>query len=305
MVFKNLLLEKKDFVAKITINRPEARNAINTETARELNAAFQDVELDDSVGVVVLTGAGDQAFCAGVDVKMVRDLLNNPRLMWKNSGEFMRVVYNIKNTGKPVIARVNGYAIGGGVEYILACDLVVAAENAKLLPGEAMVGATPAGGSTQLLPLVVGLTRAKWSLFTSEWIDAKTACEWGLVNKVVPPEKLDEEVNNLCKRILNNAPFALTTTKTQTNFWFDLAWPTFTNARDLSTFQMTTTEMLEGSSAFKEKRSPQWMRMREQIAAGKVVSYSWGPPVKNCKNCGAGNLPEYHEYCGKCGAKLK
>lgn len=304
--FKNIIYDKKkDHVAEITINRPEQRNALNLETMRELTEAFQNAESDNSIGVVVLTGSGDKVFVAGADIKMFGEIAKNPHESWKLIGQFLRVVYNMKTIGKPVIGKINGSAIGAGVELILACDLLIAAEHAIFIGGEAGVGLVPVGGTTQLLTPTIGDKRARWLLFTDDSIDAKTALEWGLVNKVVPKDKLDEEVDKLCKTILNKSMWALRFAKSQANIWSDLASNSFSQGRDFWTLEATMLpDLLEAASSFLEKKPMDWMRYRELMATGKAAEYLWGPPTKVCTKCDTKNLPENLKYCGNCGAKL-
>ena len=157
LVFDDITYTKKDFVATVTIQRPHAYNSYTTKTLRELGEAFTDASRDDGVGVVVLTGAGEEAFCTGGDVKeYARDYTARPRDYWKYMGYFAGVVDAIKNLGKPAIARINGMAVGGGNELNLACDLAVAADHARFKQVGVQVGSVAAGGATQGLPIVIG-----------------------------------------------------------------------------------------------------------------------------------------------------
>lgn len=301
--FETILYEKKDLVARITINRPEARNALTLQLMIDISQALQDAERDSAVGVVVITGGGEKFFCPGLDLTWAKNLFNRTQEVWSMVNQYTRMVFEVRNVGKPVVARVNGLAAGGGCELVIACDLAIAAEHARFMQGEGGVGAV-ATYATQSLPLIMGDKKARWFLFTDDVIDAKTAVEWGLINKAVPYEKLDEEVDNLCQNLLDKFPWSLRFTKTQTNFWFDLAAHTFHEGRDFWSLQSATPEPLEGISAFLEKRSPDHLKMRREAAAGKTVEYLWGPPTKACPSCNTRNLPADFEYCGKCGAKL-
>jgi len=305
MAFKHITLEKKDYIGRITINRPEARNSLSVEGFGELAEAFHDVTYDNSVGVVVLTGAGDKAFTAGADVKGFKDkITRNPVEGLRFTSEFVRMGAEMRRCGKPIIARVFGDVVGGGVELMMYCDLVVAAENTRLLGGEAFVGAIPIV-TTQMAPIVMGEKRAKWFLLTGDRIDARTAYEWGLVNKVVPFDKLDEEVDKLCQTLLHKFPWALGIAKTQLNFWQDLSSTVaLQGCESWALHAGTVPELLEGASAFMDKRPTEWMKFRERAAEGRPAEYLWGAPVKNCPKCGAENLPESFEFCGRCGAAL-
>ncbi|PIU54815.1 MAG: hypothetical protein COS88_06415 [Chloroflexi bacterium CG07_land_8_20_14_0_80_51_10] len=305
MEFKYITLEKKDYIARVTLNRPEARNALSVEVFTELTEAFHDIAYDPSVGVVVLTGAGDKAFAAGADIKSVKEnACTNTLGGLYLCGEFARMGQEMRTCGKPIIARVFGDVIGGGVELMMDCDLVIAADNTRLMGGEAFIGAVPVG-ATQLSTIVMGDKRARWFLMTDDRIDAQTAYEWGLVNKVVPFDKLDGEVDKLCQTLLHKFPWALRFTKTQLNFWADLSSAVLFQGRDFWGMHVgTTPEMMEGISAFLEKRPTGVMDMRAKAASGKPAEYHWGAPLKDCPKCGAKNLPDDFEFCGKCGTKL-
>lgn len=303
MQFNTILYEKKDLIARITINRPEARNALTRELMVEICRALQDAERDSAVGVVVITGSGDKIFCPGLDLNWAKDNFSKPQEFWSAMNQFSRMAFEVRNVGKPVIARVNGAATAGGCGLVIACDLAIAAEHARFMQGGGGVGAV-AIHATQSLPLLMGDKRARWFLFTDELIDARKAVELGLINKAVPYEKLDEEVNKLCHTLLDKFPWSLRFTKTQINFWFDLAVPTFHGGRDFWGIDSTMPELLEGISAFLEKRTPERFKMRKGAAAGKTVEYLWGPPTKFCLSCNTRNLPADFVFCGKCGAKL-
>ncbi len=301
--FETIIYEKKDLVARITINRPQQRNSLNMQLIEELCAALEDAERDSGVGVVVLTGAGDKQFCPGLDLPWAKELFNKTSDVWNMVGRYSRIIYNIRYIGKPVIARINGLTAGGGCEILIHCDLAIAAEHARFMQGEGGVGAI-ATYATQSLAPIIGDKRARWFLFTDEVIDAKTALEWGLINKVVPYEKLDEEVDKLCQNLLDKFPWSLRFTKTQANVWFDLVCHTFHEGRDFWSLQSAMPEPLEGISAFIEKRPAEHLKMRREAAEGKPVEYLWGPPTKVCPKCSTKRLPSDFDFCGKCGAKL-
>ena len=304
--FKYLLYTKSESVARITINRPEVYNAYNTPALIELREAFRDATFDDKVGVIVLTGAGEKAFCTGGDVKEYADVYTRtPRDYWKYMTCFQEALDAIRNTGKPVIARINGIVAGGGNEFNLACDLAIAAEHATFRQVGTRVGSVAAGGATQWLPITIGDRRSREMLFLCEAIPAKTALDWGLINQVVPAAELDSAVNAMVQKLLDKFPECLRYTKQQVNFWKDLAWhSTVGHARDWLTLHFTDVEPYEGMTSFVEKRPPDYRGLRRRAAEGGSSEYLFGPPMKRCAKCGAKGMPEQFTFCGSCGAKL-
>lgn len=301
--FEAIIYEKRDFIARLTLNRPQSRNSLNMQLMREMCEALEDAEQDRGIGVIVITGSGDKIFCPGLDLPWAQELFNDPHQTRMMVGQYGRMIADIRSTGKPVIARVNGLTAGGGCELVIHSDLAIAAEHARFQQGEGGVGAI-ATYATQSLTPVMGEKKAKWFLFTDELIDARTALNWGLVNKVVPYEQLDAEIDKLCKNLLNKGPRSLRFTKAQTNIWFDLVAHTIREGDEFWTLQSTTSEPLEGIAAFLEKREPQHLKMRGETAKGKATGYLWGPPTRTCPKCNTRNLPADFDFCGKCGAKL-
>jgi len=303
--FKEIIYEKKDWVARITLNRPEVYNAYSLNELGEICEALHDVIWDGSIAVVVITGAGDKAFCTGGDAnEYATQYPKKPHGFYQWWEFYDRMLYLIRNCGKPVIARINGVVAGGGNEINLACDLSIAAEHARFIQPGTRVGSVSAGGATQWLPLTIGEKRARWLVMVGDEIDAHTAKEWGLVNEVVPYAQLDEAVDELCEKLIHKMPDCLRYTKAQCNFWGDLAWTTLAHARDWLTIHYATAEPLEGFRAFLEKRQADFMKLRGLAAEGKAYEYHWGAPVKSCPSCGTNYLPEEFEFCGKCGARL-
>jgi enoyl-CoA hydratase/carnithine racemase len=334
--FHDVRYAKADRVARITINRPQAYNAYSTAALEELATAFRDAAFDDAVGVIVFTGAGDRAFCTGGDVKEYADAyVGTPRDYWKYMALFRAYIESILNTGKPVIARINGMAVGGGNESQLACDLSVIAQHAYLKQVGTHVGSVACGGATQWLPISVGDRRAREMLFLNEPVRAEQALAWGLVNRVVPsvrkgdtwietatPEqianaqkgrdgyridlsRLDAEVDDLARRLLESFPECARYTKQQTNFWKDLAWhQTVPHAQDWLSLHYTCWEPVEGMRAFTEKRPARYAMLRDRAARGESSESPWGAAVRDCQACGATNLPAAHTHCGLCGAPL-
>jgi enoyl-CoA hydratase/carnithine racemase len=334
--FRDILYAKSDGIARITINRPQAYNAYSTAALEELATAFRDASFDDAVGVVVLTGAGDRAFCTGGDVKEYADAyVGTPRDYWKYMALFRAYIESILNTGKPVIARINGMAVGGGNESQLACDLSVIAQHASLKQVGTHVGSVACGGATQWLPITIGDRRAREMLFLNEPVPAAQALDWGLVNRVAPsvrkddswvesatPEqialaqkgregyridlaRLDATVDDLAHRLLASFPECARYTKQQTNFWKDLAWhQTVRHAQDWLSLHYACWEPVEGMRAFTEKRPARYALLRERAAQGGSSEAPWGAPVRDCRSCGAANLPAAHTHCGLCGTPL-
>jgi len=304
--FKDILYEKKDWVARVTINRPKVYNSYSTETLLEMGEAFQDAAWDDGVAVLVLTGAGDKAFCTGGDVREYAEIYTRtPRDYWKYMGIFSQAHDRLRNIGKPTIARLNGMVVGGGNEFNMACDLAIAADHVMIRQVGTRVGSVAAGGATQWLPLMVGDRRARQILWLCEEIDAQTCLQWGLVNEVVPAAELDGAVDAMCRKLVEKFPECLRYTKQQTNFWKDLAWHnTIGHAREWLTLHFASLEPYEGMTAFVEKRQPDYLGLRRRAAEGGSSEFVWGPYTQRCPACGAKGIPEAFTFCGKCGAKL-
>jgi enoyl-CoA hydratase/carnithine racemase len=304
--FTDILYEKRDAVARITINRPAAYNAYRTGTLAELIAAFTDASEDDAVGVIVFTGAGDKAFCTGGDVKEYAELYTRrPRDYWKYMGLFSRYIESILRSGKVVIARINGAAVGGGNESQLACDLAVMADDTYLGQVGTGVGSVAAGGATQWLSVHVGDRRAREMLFLNPRIPAAQALEWGLVNRVVPRDRLDAEVDALVAQLLDKFPECTRYTKQQVNALKDFVWySTVRHAQDWLSLHYACWEPHEGMQAFVEKRPARYSLLRQRAAEGGSSEFQWGPPTLSCQACGATGLPTGHRFCGACGGPL-
>ncbi len=304
--FQDILYEKKDLVATITINRPEAYNAYTTSTLKELIAAFTDAANDDQVGVIVYTGSGEKAFCTGGDVKeYAGEYTQRPRDYWKYMGLFSGYIEAVVKTGKLTIARLNGMAVGGGNESQLACDLAVMADDTFISQVGTSVGSVACGGATQWLPLLVGDRRAREILFLNQRIDPQKALDWGLVNRVVPRDELDAGVDELVQIGLDKFPECTRYTKAQLNYWKDLSWyGTVGHARDWLSTHFTSLEPYEGMTAFVEKRPARYRELREMAGRDESVEFLWGPYLHTCAECGAKGIPANFSHCGACGAKL-
>jgi len=331
--FQDILYEKHEGVARITLNRPQVYNAYATGTLAELTRAVGDAALDDAVGVIVLTGAGSSAFCTGGDVREYAErYTQRPRDYWKYMGLFEGAVESLLRCGKPTIARLNGITVGGGNELHLACDLSVAASHVYLGQVGVGVGSVACGGATQWLPLAVGDRRARAMLMLNERVPAQRALEWGLVNEVAPSVRkgkefveaptaeevalahkgsqgyridltaLDAAVGRLSTRLLGMFPECLRYTKQQVNFWKELSWhSTVGHGREWLSLHFSNREPHEGMSAFVEKRAPDVAGLRRRLTEGKGGEYLYGRPSRNCPKCGAHGLPDEFEFCGRCG----
>jgi enoyl-CoA hydratase len=257
MELKNVVVEKENNIAVLSINRPKALNALNYDTLTDIKTAVKALSKDDEVGIVIITGSGEKAFVAGADIKEMKDMtpLEARRFML-----YGQSVFNIiGNLPKPTIAAVNGFALGGGTELALSCDMIIASEKAKFGLPEVTLGIHPGFGGTQRLPRLIGSAKAKELIFTGKMIDASEAQTIGLVNKVVPPEKLQEEAKTLAAEILKNGQVAIRLVKSAINAGLDttlekgLAYEAETQGLAFS-----TEDKNEGLTAFLEKRKPKF-----------------------------------------------
>ncbi|MBX3049268.1 MAG: enoyl-CoA hydratase/isomerase family protein [Anaerolineales bacterium] len=265
--FKAIVYTKKDGRATVTFNRPQVLNAVNHQVLTELNIALKDASWDDSVAVLVLTGAGERAFCTGADLDEQKQFLQRPRDYWKWMGDFIEAHERLRNLGKPAIARLNGIVVGGGNEFNMSCDLAVAADEIYIRHVGTSHGSVPLAGATQFLPIIVGERRAREILFLNEEIPAAKAAEWGLVNWVVPRAELDAKVDEIVDKLKAKFPEKTRYTKQQLNFWRDLSWhSTIGHGRDWLAVHNTSPETWEGVRAFDEKRKPDYEGIRRRWA---------------------------------------
>lgn len=264
--FSHILYEKNEYVATLTINRPEVLNCMNLTTLREMLVAIEDAGWDDDIAVLVITGAGDRAFSTGADlVEQEEFFLNNPNDYYKWMRVFIEMHERLRNIGKPTVARLNGMVVGGGNEVNISCDLAIAADHIIIKQVGAARGSVAAAGATQWLPMMVGERRAREILFLCEEIPAEKALEWGLVNEVVPKEDLDRAVARLCEKLYNKLPECLRYTKQNLNFWKDFSWHmTIGHARDWLSIHNMSPEVSEGISAFNEKRPVNYKKIRKR-----------------------------------------
>ena len=251
-MYKTLMYEKKENIGLLTINRPEKMNAISQELTAELSLLLDDIENDDELRVIVITGAGDKAFVAGADINELVD--RDARLGRRVSRERQEIFSRIENLHVPVIAAVNGYALGGGLELALACSIRICSEKAQFGAPEVKLGIIPGDGGTQRLPRLVGQGRAMEMIITGDFIDAQEAYRIGLVNKVFPPEKLKEEAMELAKKIASRPPLAVRYAKEAVNRSQEDSASGFALESYLHALSCTTEDKKEGVSAFLEKR---------------------------------------------------
>ncbi len=257
MEFININVDK--YIATITINRPEVLNAMNKAVVAELEEAMEECIQNDDVGVIVITGAGEKSFVAGADIKSMQKMSSREALEFSREGQEMTMV--IENSPKPVIAAINGFALGGGCEIALACDMRIASENAKFSQPEVALGIIPGWGGTQRLPRLIGKGRAIEMIASGEMMDANEALRIGLINHVVPQLELMEKVQSLVKAILRNGPAAVGAALKCIHKGFD---EPLENGLDieLNAFSelFETDEQREGTTAFVEKREPNFRK---------------------------------------------
>ncbi len=253
--FDEILYEKSEGIAKITINRPHVRNAFTPKTVDEMIEAFQDARHDLSIGVIILTGAGDQAFCSGGDQRVrktsgYQDETGSDRL---NVLDLQRL---IRSLPKPVIAMVKGYAIGGGHVLHVVCDLTIAADNAVFGQTGPKVGSFDGGFGASYLAEVVGAKKAKEIWFLCKQYSAQEALEMGLVNRVVPLDELEAETLAICEKILEHSPLALRCLKSGFNAALDGQAGIQELAGNTTLLYYMSQEAQEGHQAYLEKRKP-------------------------------------------------
>ncbi len=257
MAYENILYEKRDGVAFITINRPKVLNALNRRTLEELDDCIRDFHTDDSLRAAVLTGAGETSFVAGADINELAVL--SP-VNGRDYGLFgQSVLDRIERGGKPVIAAINGFALGGGCELAMACHLRLASENAKLGQPEVKLGLIPGYGGTQRLSRLVGKGRALQHVLIGDPISAEEAHRIGLVNAVVPAAELLATAEAWAKKIAANAPLAIRFAIEAVNHGLEMTLPEglYLEAT-LFSLCATTEDMKEGTKAFLEKRPPKF-----------------------------------------------
>lgn len=253
---EDLLVEVKDGVAKLTMNRPDVLNALSAAHFRQLTDAVYDVGWRKDVGVVVLTGAG-RAFCAGGDLRtLTKDIV-------VETGKWaLQTLMALRRCPKPVLAVINGDAVGGGNELVIACDLAIASSKARLGQAGTRLGWAPVVGATNVFPLQIGEKRAKEIVFLSKIVPAEKALEWGWINEVVAPEELADAEARWCEQLLAMAPEGLHLAKVGANYWWDLAYTSMSGGLSMLHMGVSPDAAQEGISAFLEKRKPDWTPWR-------------------------------------------
>jgi enoyl-CoA hydratase/carnithine racemase len=257
LTLANVLYEKKGAIAYVTVNRPKVLNALNTPTWKDLRTAFEDARDDTAIRGVILTGAGNKAFIAGADIS---ELAHVAAFEAEQSSRFGQGVLDlIEDLGKPVIAAVNGFALGGGCETAMACTIRLAIETAKFGQPEVTLGLVPGGGGTQRLPRLVGKGRALQLILSGEMIGAQEAYRIGLVNEIVPAAELITRAEAILKKIASNAPIAVKLALEAANMGMDTSQGEGL-LLEASYFGLcaATEDKKEGTSAFLEKRAPQF-----------------------------------------------
>ncbi|MGI6551382.1 MAG: short-chain-enoyl-CoA hydratase [Syntrophomonadales bacterium] len=256
MEFNNLLLEKDGPLAILTVNRPKALNALNDDTLKELSQAIDLVEADDEVKVLIVTGAG-KAFVAGADIvaMLAKNAVEGKAFTALGQG----AINKLEKMLKPVIAAINGFALGGGCELAMACDIRIASETAKFGQPEVGLGIIPGFAGTQRMPRLIGTGMAKELIYSGNMIDANKALQIGLVNSVVPADQLMDEAKKLALKIASNAPLAVRFAKQAINegMQVDIDRGQLIE-QDLIAISFSTEDKKEGMTAFVEKRKPEF-----------------------------------------------
>ena len=253
--YETLLVQVADGIGTITLNRPEVRNALNATVVRELRQAMADLEADDEVTVVVFTGAGEKSFAAGADISQLPKKTFNDAL----ASEMQRLYGEVEALSKPTIAAVNGYALGGGCELAISCDIRLASENAKFGLPELNLGIIPGAGGTQRLARLIGQGRAMEVILTGRMIDAAEAERIGLVSRSVPAGELSEAVRQTAAAIVSKGPVAVRLAKTAVKAGMETDLQTGLLIERLAQAVLfTTQDKVEGTTAFLEKRKPKF-----------------------------------------------
>lgn len=255
--YQNIILDTQERIAILTVNRPQALNALNRDTLLEIGRAVSDVAHDNQADILIITGSGEKAFVAGADIAYMQDLNAVEGRQFGLLGQ--QVFHSIETLEKPAIAAVNGFALGGGCELAMSCDFRIASAKAKFGQPEVGLGITPGFGGTQRLARLVGPAMAKQLLFTGEAIDAVEALRIGLVNRVVEPQQLLEVAQVTANKIRSNSPLAVRFCKSAVNEGLQTDIDRgMTIEADLFGICFSTLDQKEGMKAFLEKRPPQF-----------------------------------------------
>jgi len=256
--YEDIRLTKDGMTATIKIDRPHVLNAVRFHTMTEIDEALDEIENDESIRVVVVTGAGTRAFVSGGDIQVMAGGLTYVQTLTEVP-KAQEVCSRIENFPKPVIARINGYALGGGTEIAMCCDLRIAVDTAKMGLPEIKLGIIPGYGGTQRLPRLIGIGRAKQLILTGEHISAQLALEYGLVNLVVPMEELDRTVAEMARKLASYSPVALKMAKTAINNGLQADMKTALQIEaGCCSLCFASEDRVEGVTAFLEKRKPKF-----------------------------------------------
>lgn len=257
MDFENLKYEKSDHVATVTINREKVLNALSIQTVAEMDAAFAEAEKDDDVRVIIVTGAGEKSFVAGADISEINS--RTAQTGYEMAVRGQRTLRRLETMGKPSIAAVNGFALGGGCELAMACTIRIAAENAKFGQPEVNLGVIPGYAGTQRLPRIVGPGTAADLILTGRTVDAQEALRIGLVSQVVPQAELLETAHKTASQILKKGPVAVRAAMESIDRGFNMAFDDACRL-EATLFGLVcgTEDMKEGTAAFLEKRKPEF-----------------------------------------------
>lgn len=257
MAYENILFERDGAVGILKVNRPKSLNALNPATVKEISACIDEVRQDPSLRCLIVTGEGDRAFVAGADISAMVNMTALEGHAFSEHG--LGVLRKLETLPIPVIAAVNGFALGGGTELALACDLIIAADKAKFGQPEINLGIIPGFGGTQRLARRIGLPRARELIYSGDTIDAETAARYGIANKVVPLADLMNEAKALAQKLATKPPIALQQAKAAINAGIDMDLDNgsrFENQAFALTF--ATEDKKEGMTAFLEKRAAQF-----------------------------------------------
>lgn len=253
MAYESILFQKEDNIATVTFNRPDARNAVNNQVRAEFTAAVADIEADDDIKVMILTGNG-KAFASGVDIKEFN------KTTPYHAHNLYRLGERVEKLPKPVIAAVNGFCLGGGNEIAMGCDIIIASERAKFGQPEINIGIIPGGGATQRLSRLIGVCRAKELIFTGDIISAEEALKLGMVNRVVPEDQLMATANEMAKKIAVKSSAALKLAKQAINYGMQTNLDSGLKYEyELYSLSLSLEDKAEGVKAFIEKRAPKFV----------------------------------------------
>lgn len=256
-----VLVETENRVAWVSINRPEKYNAFDAATINALGEAIRRIGLDPTIGVIVLSGTGDKAFCAGGDVgELARFSLSAARELFDGAQNTFQIMRRVP---QPIIAMVNGVAMGGGNELVICSDIAIAAEDARFGQNGPKVGSSPVFGGTNLLAMTIGEKKAREVVYFCRQYSAQEALDLGWINKVVPREELRQEVRKWCDELLERSPAYLELSKIGSNVWWDMLTPAMEAAKQSLFLLAGGPQMTEGANAFLEKRKPDFNQFRK------------------------------------------